>query len=387
MVCESSKTFESIPKTYYLPARHLKPDHTHYIATSNWWCSICYTPFYYVHSATLPPPKMGLQPEAGMQYAYCSANDGLSLAMQTSLPLENIPISGPGSLEDPRRRTCILLLHGFSGSSAYFTRNYAGLSEKHWVVAPDMRGHGASGRRKGGYHVARLAVDLRNIIEFLRRHQSAGGAEVKFVPVGCSIGAAILWTYVELFGDDDFAGFVFADQAPLQDRSLFEGWDETKSNKGCYDEATMLGAQRAWTQTPEEAYKGLVRECLGYRFVPEEGDNVSAEQAVRDEEFFAGVSRLCDGVWLARLLADHTRYDHREAIEAITKPSLVVAGRRTGCFPLEGMKETVTRVEKGSGVPGLARWSVYDSGHWMFYEEPEKFNKEIGDFVAECVKV
>lgn len=317
-----------------------------------------------------------------MHYGYCGTRDGTALAFQTSLPMENVPSSGPGSLADPRRRTCILLMHGFSGSSSYFTRNFAALSKDHWVVAPDMRGHGASGRTRGGYHVARLAADLRDIVEALRKTQ----ADVQVVPVGCSIGAAVLWTYVELFADSDFAGFVFADQAPLQDRSAFDAWDETKAHKGCYDEATMLAAQRAWTDTPDEAHKGLVGDCLGYRFAPAEGgDDVSAEQSARDEEFFTGISRLCDGAWLARLLADHTRYDHREAIEEITKPTLVLAGRRTGCFPLDGMRETARRVEKGSGNPGLARWSVYDGGHWMFYEEPEKFNKEIAEFVAECV--
>lgn len=343
---------------------------------------------------------MKFLPEAGMQYGYCGTNDGISLAFQSSLPLEDIPVSGPGSLADPRRRTCILLMHGFSGSSAYFTRNFAALSEKHWVVAPDMRGHGASGRSAGGYHVARLAADLRTLLETLRgtitTSTQPGDDDVQFqvVPVGCSIGAAVLWTYVELFGDGDFAGFVFADQAPLQDRSVFGGgWDASRSHRGCYDEATMLAAQRAWmADDPDDAHRGLVRECLGYRFAPEGKDEkddgggvVSAEQAARDEEFFVRISRLCDGVWLARLLADHTRYDHREAIEGITKPTLVLAGRRTGCFPLEGMRETVRRVEKGSGNPGLARWSVFDGGHWMFYEEPERFNQEIAEFVAQCV--
>lgn len=318
--------------------------------------------------------------EPGMQYAYCGTNDGVSLAFQTSLPLEDIPEAGPGSLSDPRRQTCILLMHGFSGSSKYFTRNFAALSEKHWVVAPDMRGHGASGRTKGGYHVARLAADLRAIVESLRQ----GHANTKIVPVGCSIGAAVLWTYVELFGDGDFAGFVFADQAPLQDRSAFDNWDASKAHLGCYDEASMLNAQRAWMETPEAAHKGLVSECLGYRFAPEESDQVSPEAAAEDEAFFTGISGLCDGRWLARLLADHTRYDHREAIELISKPTLVVAGRRTGCFPLEGLKETVERVNEGGERPGLAKWSVFDSGHWMFYEEPERFHKEIAEFVSQC---
>lgn len=319
--------------------------------------------------------------EPGMQYAYVGTTDALSLAVQTSLPLDHIPSSGPGSQADPRRQKCILLMHGFSGSAAYFTRNYATLSAQHWVVAPDMRGHGASGRSRGGYHVAQLAVDLRAIVVALRTHTP----DVKIVPVGCSIGAAVLWTYVELFGDDDFAGFVFADQAPLQDRSAFDAWDERKAHLGCYDEKTMLAAQRAWMETPDEAHKGLVRECLGYRFAPEDGDAVSSEQAGSDEEFFTSISRLCDGRWLARLLADHTRYDHREAIERITKPTLVMAGRRTGCFPLEGMKETVRRVEQGSGDPNLARWSLFNGGHWMFYEEPERFNREIIGFVTECL--
>lgn len=323
--------------------------------------------------------------EPGMQYSFLGTNDGCPLAFQTSLPLENPPASGPGSMTDPRRKKCILLLHGFSGSSAYFTRNYAGLSADHWVVAPDMRGHGASGRTKGGYHVARLAVDLRDIVAHLRS-SGGGSAQTEFVAVGCSIGAAVLWTYVELFGDSDFAGLVFADQAPLQDRSSFGGgWDESRAHKGCYDEATMLAAQQAWIKTPDGAHKGLVSECLGYRVSREAGDKVTDEQVAKDEVFFTGISRLCDGEWLARLLADHTRYDHREAIEGITKPTLVIGGRRTGCFPLEGMKETVRRVEKGSWKTGLARWSEFDSGHWMFYEEPERFNKELADFFAESL--
>ncbi|KAF3767559.1 alpha/beta-hydrolase [Cryphonectria parasitica EP155] len=315
-----------------------------------------------------------------MQYAYTATNDGLCLALQTSLPLEDLPSSGPGSASDPRRKTCILLMHGFSGSSAYFTRNYAALSESHWVVAPDMRGHGASGRCKGGYHVARLAADLRSILVRLRLSQP----DVRIVPVGCSIGAAVLWTYVELFGDDEFAGFVFADQAPLQDRSTFGGgWDATKSHTGCYDEETMLTAQQDWVNEPLRAYRSLVEGCLGYRADPER-PGIGGAQESQDEAFFVAISQLCDSVWLARLLADHTRYDHREAIEQIRKPTLVIAGRKSGCFPLEGTKESVRRVNEGSGRD-LARWSVFESGHWMFYEEPERFNKEVAEFVADCV--
>ncbi|KAI5921235.1 Alpha/Beta hydrolase protein [Camillea tinctor] len=320
-------------------------------------------------------------PEPGMQYAYLTANDGCTLALQTSRPLA--PPDNTKRAKTPGPRVCILLLHGFSGSSTYFTRNYAALSARHWVVAPDMRGHGNSGRPRGGYHVSRLAADLHAVLAHLRRRTSPDADEdsIRFVPVGCSIGAAVVWTYVELFAARPFAGYVFVDQAPLQDRCELGGaWDERYAHLGCYDEATARAAQHAWTRRPDAAHRDLVRACLGYRHAPEpaDGQGAAPEQARRDEDFFVRISAQCDGEWLARLLADHTRYDHREAIEDhVRGPTLVMAGRRTGCFPLEGMMETVRRVNKNR--PGLAKMSLFDAGHWLFYEEPERFNREIVD--------
>ncbi|KAI1763371.1 alpha/beta-hydrolase [Hypoxylon sp. FL1150] len=319
--------------------------------------------------------------DPGMQYAYHKTNDDCTLAFQTSLPLVADDAS-TAAAADARYRTCVLLLHGFSGSSAYFARNYAALSARFWVVAPDMRGHGRSGRPRGGYHVARLAADLRELVLHLRASRASALETV--VPVGCSIGAAVLWTYVELFGCGDFGGFVFVDQAPLQDRSPFGGWGETRAHRGCYDAPTTRAAQEAWMRGGADTHRALVRDCLGYRHKPEPGDDVSDEQRRRDEDFFTEISAQCDGEWLAKLLADHTRYDHREALELITVPTLVMAGRRTGCFPLEGMQETVRRIE--AVRPELPLMSVYDSGHWLFYEEPEKFNSEIINWVDKVIE-
>jgi pimeloyl-ACP methyl ester carboxylesterase len=317
-----------------------------------------------------------------MHYERLAASDGCVIAFQSSLNVvTKRKIEEPKEIERDYPH-CVLLIHGFSGSSQYFTRNFATLQEKYWVVAPDLRGHGESGRTRGGYHVGRLAADLRELTVRLR----IVSPNSLIFPVGCSIGAAILWTYVELFGSDDFAGFVFADQAPLQDRSKFGNWDESRSHKGCYDEATLLRAQHAWINQTQSAHLSLVQECLGYRYLPEPKDIVKegTEQAVKDEEFFNSISAKCEPTWLAQLLADHTRYDHREAIEQISIPTLVVAGRRTGCFPIDGILETVKIVNLSH--PGLAKSMIFDSGHWMFYEEPERFNNELVMFIEACMR-
>jgi pimeloyl-ACP methyl ester carboxylesterase len=211
-----------------------------------------------------------------MEYSTFTTTDRCPLAFQSSLPLP--PPSSP-TPSTPNYATCILLLHGFSGSSAYFTHNFAPLAPHHWLLAPDMRGHGRSGHNpsRGGFHVARLAADLRELLLHVSRLAPAGTTtKTKFVPVGCSIGAAVVWTYLELFGEagaDEFelAGFVFVDQAPLQDRSaLGGGGGEGLAHRGCFDEASMLAAQRAWVYASAGAVTngGLVRVCLGYRLAP-----------------------------------------------------------------------------------------------------------------------
>ena len=302
-----------------------------------------------------------------MDYDEYKTNDGLPMAFQTSQPLSPLD---PSKTYDQ----CILLLHGFSGSSQYFTRNFPALSTHHWVVAPDMRGHGSSSHSKHGYHVARLAMDLHDLIDHLKMR--TGSSRLQIIAVGCSIGAAILWTYVEIFGSDaDFACLVFVDQAPLQDRSLF-GWGHDQAHRGLYDEATTIAAQQAWMHHLDETAHGLVDECLGYRHQPLATDNVSTDQAAQDVEFFVNISKQCRREWLARLMADHTRYDHREAIELIKVPILVLAGRRSGCFSVDGMFETARRAN------GEVFAEVLESGHWMFYEEPDKFNDRLLQFVG-----
>ncbi|KAK3953865.1 Alpha/Beta hydrolase protein [Pseudoneurospora amorphoporcata] len=470
-------------------------------------------------------------------YTTFEASDGALLTFKSSLPIENpdpsfiptspiLTFSGPtgtkttataptGTTDDkdsgkaanrlrraskasviaeegPNYSRLILLLHGFSGSSEYFDRNFDELAKNHWVVAWDMRGHGKSGLRKkkkrkpragagvddddaeedeeeeegkeeenqdarkrdagkrdegtegqkkkvklddsaegakkgrtppghnnnnrkkkkekydtytGGYHVARLAVDLKNMLDFIKTSRLGPGPgagnnnnnhsgnpqpqqpPLEIVAIGCSIGAAILWTYIELFTDSDFSGFIFVDQAPLQDRSPFGGWDATKSHKGCYDERTMLAAQAAWNLSSSQRHSthlALVQECLGYRYHPLATDTITLQQRLSDEEFFTRISAQCpSGEWLARLIADHTRYDHREACEGITCPVLVMGGRRSGCFSLEGMEEVVKRARKGAGNE-KAEVSWFESGHWLFWEEADKFNGEVLEFVRRC---
>lgn len=60
------------------------------------------------------------------------------------------------------------------------------------VYAYDQRFHGDSGSPSHGFHVARLAADLRDFLAALQL--------TDVTVVGSSMGCAVIWSYVELFG-------------------------------------------------------------------------------------------------------------------------------------------------------------------------------------------
>lgn len=270
---------------------------------------------------------------------------------------------------------CIVLIHGFSGSSKYFVKNFATLSQHHRVIAYDLRGHGESSRSTHGYHVSRLSADLKALLDHLKSQNH----NYKFVGVGCSIGSALLWSYAELFGSEAFYKFVFVDQAPLQNYAP----DWTTGNYGCNDAASLHKLQTHLTRDPVTWARSLVEGSLGYRHAPDTGlPKRSAIESKADEEFFMNITLQCDAQWLALLMADHTQYDHRDTLkQCITIPSLICAGRTSGCFPLEGVLYTARAIN--TKHPGLAKTEIFDSGHWLYYEEPEHFNTVLLDFIAQ----
>jgi pimeloyl-ACP methyl ester carboxylesterase len=78
-------------------------------------------------------------------------------------------------------------------------RNIPALSAVYRVIAPDLRGHGESDKPRHGFHVSRLAMDLREFLVYLigGDPQGLGGKDgIKFKAIGGSLGCSILWYVV-----------------------------------------------------------------------------------------------------------------------------------------------------------------------------------------------
>ena len=92
------------------------------------------------------------------------------------------------------------MIHGWTFSGRFFSRNVDALAEGFRVITLDLRGH--------GYRVPRLAKDLDDLLDAL---------DLKDATVlGWSLGCPVIWSYLELFGDRRLAKAVFVQQSPRQ---------------------------------------------------------------------------------------------------------------------------------------------------------------------------
>jgi len=249
----------------------------------------------------------------------------------------------------------VVLVHGWSGSSAYFSNSIDLIAAQTGgcVYALDLRFHGRSDKPSWGFHVHRLAADLHDMLTELRLEQP--------VVVGSSLGCAIIWAFVELYGDESLGKLVFIDQAPSQWR--FPDW--TYGSKGIFDEASLARIQQALHSSMETFAAGNAECCLSHPL------------AAPLDALLARETLLCDPDHLARLMADHAPRDWRPVLRRITRPCLNLYGTQSGCFPVEGLRAV------GELIADCRSIAFEGHNHWLYLEAPAKFAQLLGAFATD----
>lgn len=245
----------------------------------------------------------------------------------------------------------LVLLHGWCFSSRFFVRNVEALAEHCRVITVDLRGHGDSDKPSHGYRVPRLAKDLFDLLAAL------GLQDVTVL--GWSLGCPVIWGYLELFGPERLAGAVFVEQAPRQ----YIAPDWRYFHATCYDDAALATTQ-AQVELNTDAFD---RQQL---------ETILATEPVDEERklFLEEMAKSPPGARNA-LMADHTRYDWRDLLPTVRLPSLVLVARKDPVFPWQGPAYV------GEAIPGAETVFFENSSHALFFDEPDKFNKTVIDFM------
>ena len=254
----------------------------------------------------------------------------------------------------------LIMIPGWSQTAAEWRLNAEAITSCRRVIALDMRGHGESDTPGHGYRVYRLAKDLHEVLESL----ALSAVDL----MGHSMGCAVIWAYLDLYGPSKVERLVLVDQAPCMLPRA--DWDaEEKSRYGCFyedssgvDEFAAAVNDSTDLASTVELLKGLFNPCY-----PEDSLRIVAEENLKFPREHA-----------SDLLRDTAFGDWRDVIGRTELPTLVVGGQ-TSMFP------SASQQWISSKIPGsrLEIFTEAEGGsHFMFLENPDLFNAKVLSFLV-----
>ncbi|WP_432032457.1 alpha/beta fold hydrolase [Streptomyces antibioticus] len=237
----------------------------------------------------------------------------------------------------------LVLVHGHPFDRTMWAPQIETFSAERRVVAPDLRGYGASPVVPGVTPLSRFAEDVRELLDTL-------GVDT-FVLAGLSMGGQIAMECYDRFGDR-VRGLVLADTFPAAETS-----------------AGKIARREAADRLLAEGMRGYADEVLEKMVAP-----------YADPDVKAHVHRMMTATSpegaAAALLGRAERPDYRALLTRVTVPALVVVGADDEFTPVsdaEAMHAVLPDSEL-CVIPGAA--------HLPNLERPAEFDAALGRFLA-----
>ncbi len=261
-------------------------------------------------------------------------------------------------LERGRGET-IVFLTGWSQTAAMYKHQLAEFGSDFHCIALNWRGHGESAKPSHGYRIARLAMDLHELIAVKQLQ--------RVTLVGHSLAVRVIYGYWELFGADAVERVVLVDQAPL----LLADADFSVQQKQLYGaHVAYEDVERIVRSLREDRDGAFTRQMLSGMFTDafptKEFDWVIVENLKFPREY------------AARLIRDNMLGDPRDILPNIQWTTLVIGGggsRNTTRECQRWLAEQIpnARVEFVPANEG--------GSHFCFLENPAFFNQLIREFL------
>ena len=252
----------------------------------------------------------------------------------------------------------IVMIPGWSQTAAMFREQLLPLSKHFRCIAVDMRGHGESENNGQGFTIDRLATDVKEVVDDL--------ALEKPILLGHSMGASVLWRYIEKFGSSNVSKLVFVDQAPVLVQQNDWSPEQCQQYGAIFDKNALESVCSALADADvgNSTTMDLLKSMFTDDFPRDQFDWVLSEN-LKFERSSA-----------ADLLRDHCHHDWRSVIKHIDVPSLVVGGKAS-LMPWQSQQWLSENIPNAK----LALFEANEGGqHFMFLENPALFNKVICNF-------
>jgi aminoacrylate hydrolase len=243
------------------------------------------------------------------------------------------------------RKPAVLLLAGLGGAGASFGPQIERFAADYFVVLPDHRGTGRTTRAADGYTIAQHAADMASLIS----HLGLGPVHVIGTSTGGAIGQLMALDHADTVRSVTMASsFAKMDaylhrQFVLRRKLMAES--DAQTIYSCY--ALFLFAPHYASRNPEAITTWIDR---------------AASQPLEREIALSRIDMIMD-------------HDATARLGAIRQPVLCLGGNHDLCTPFY-LSEEIARA-----IPGAQLAVMAGGGHFIHFEQPERFYAIVRDFL------
>ncbi len=249
----------------------------------------------------------------------------------------------------------VLLLHGLADCALVWSSLGNYLSSRYHIVAPDLRGHGESGKPEDGYSSAEIIADL----EALMAHLGWDKAHI----LGHSWGGklAAIWA---TYNPQRFSSLILVD--PFYVDKL-PGWTKI-TFPFLYRVLPFLQAMGPFAD--KKAAEKLAQNLKQYKqWTP-----------LQQEVFHASIEPKPDGTWGSKFTIPARNKIFTDVMQqaGLTKPLAIPS---LFIQPTEGLNRTQWQLKPYRRYLSNLEIKQVPGNHWVFLVNPDEFNREIAIFL------
>ena len=250
----------------------------------------------------------------------------------------------------------LLLLHGMADHALVWSSLGDYLSSNYQVIAPDLRGHGESGKPATGYHFQDYIGDLRALINHL------GWTQAHILGHSWSAKIAAIWAtqQPEVFKSLILVDPFFIDKMPSWMRITFPI---------LYQVLPFLKITRSFDSY--QSIEAIARQLKQYK----------GWSNLQQEVFKNAIEQKADGSWSSKftLSARGEIFEDVMGFAGLTKaldiPSLLI-------LPQQGLNRTAWQIQSYKKYLKSLEIKKILGNHWAFLGEPETFNQAVAEFLS-----
>lgn len=254
----------------------------------------------------------------------------------------------------------LVFIPGWSANGAEFINVMYLLSKDYHVYVLDPRNQGLSQQVDYGTRITRFSADLKEFSE----HLGLKSADY----CGWSMGAAVLWGYIDLFGTKGIRKVVFVDE-PV---SIYSHADWTEQERLDAGGMTSSAERMVATFTSGTPTNALVVDMK----VVERAMAKDSPYYVNSEAF-ANAFVKTDPKFTAKVLFDHATNDWRDVIRhKIKVPTAIFSGEYSHNLPSQRWMASV--------IPDATLYAYTEAeqgDHFLMFKNPFKFTEDLRAFL------